>query len=105
MRYEPYRFARPQGLSLVSDPKLSVAIVIACRDGQEKLDLVLASLSVQSYPTSLTSVYVIDDASAKPLVLPKVKPAKTKLISYKNAAGRWGKTRGCPLVYRCGHDF
>ena len=66
MRYEPYRFARPKGLSLVSDPKLSVAIVIACRDGQEKLDLVLASLSVQSYPTSLTSVYVIDDASAKP---------------------------------------
>jgi GT2 family glycosyltransferase len=92
MRYEPYRFARPKGLSLVSDPKLSVAIVIACRDGQEKLDLVLASLSVQSYPTSLTSVYVIDDASAKPLVLPKIKPAKTKLISYKNAAGRWGKT-------------
>jgi hypothetical protein len=56
MKYEPYRFARPHGLPLVSAPKLSVAIVIACRDGQEKLDLVLASLSVQSYPTSLTSV-------------------------------------------------
>jgi len=92
MKYEPYRFARPQGLPLVSAPKLSVAIVIACRDGQEKLDLVLASLSVQSYPSSLTSVYIIDDASAKPLVLPKIKPAKTKLISYKNARGRWGKT-------------
>ena len=92
MKYEPYRFTRPHDLRLVAKPHLSVAIVIACRDGQEKLDLVLAALSVQSYPSSLTSVYIIDDASAKPLVLPKVKPAKTKLIPFKNAPGQWGKT-------------
>jgi GT2 family glycosyltransferase len=92
MKYEPYRFTRPHDLRLVAKPNLSVAIVIACRDGQEKLDLVLAALSVQSYPSSLTSVYIIDDGSAKPLVLPKVKPAKTKLIPYKNAPGQWGKT-------------
>lgn len=92
MRYEPHRFSRPQDLDLVVRPKLSVAAIIACRDGQEKLDLVLASLTAQSYPASLISVYVIDDGSAKPLVLPKARPTKTKLISYKNSPGKWGKT-------------
>jgi len=92
MSYLPYRFSRPHDLELVSKPKLSVAVVIACRDGQEKLNLVLASLAAQSYPTSLTSVYVIDDGSAKPLSLPSIRPAKTKLISYKNSPGKWGKT-------------
>ena len=72
MSYEPYRFTRPDDLTLVAKPKLSVAVVIACRDGQEKLDLVLASLAAQSYPAALTAVYVIDDGSAKPLVLPAI---------------------------------
>jgi GT2 family glycosyltransferase len=88
----PYRFARPDDLELVARPKLSVAVVIACRDGQEKLDLVLASLVAQTYPAALISVYVIDDGSAKPLTLPKIKPIKTKLITYKNSPGKWGKT-------------
>jgi GT2 family glycosyltransferase len=92
MSYQPYRFSRPDNLTLVAKPKLSVAVVIACRDGQEKLDLVLASLAAQSYPASLTSVYVIDDGSAKALALPTIKPLKTKLISYKNSPGKWGKT-------------
>jgi GT2 family glycosyltransferase len=92
MSYEPYRFTRPTDLTVVARPKLSVAVVIACRDGQEKLDLVLASLAAQSYPASLTSVYVIDDGSAKALVLPAIKPAKTRLVSYKNSPGKWGKT-------------
>lgn len=92
MSYEPYRFSRPDNLTLVTKPKLSVAVVIACRDGQEKLDLVLASLAAQSYPAALISVYVIDDGSAKALVLPTIKPLKTKLISYKNSPGKWGKT-------------
>jgi GT2 family glycosyltransferase len=92
MNSMPYRFSRPNDLELVIRPKLSVAVVIACRDGQEKLDLVLASLVAQSYPASLISVYVIDDGSAKPLALPKIKPMKTKLITYKNSPGKWGKT-------------
>ena len=92
MNQLPYRFARPDDLELVARPKLSVAVVIACRDGQEKLDLVLASLVAQTYPASLISVYVIDDGSAKPLTLPKIKPTKTKLITYKNSPGKWGKT-------------
>ena len=92
MNHLPYRFSRPDDLELIGRPKLSVAVVIACRDGQEKLDLVLASLVAQTYPASLISVYVIDDGSAKPLTLPKIKPTKTKLITYKNSPGKWGKT-------------
>jgi GT2 family glycosyltransferase len=92
MSYVPYRFTRPDDLALVAKPRLSVAVVIACRDGQEKLNLVLASLAAQSYPAALTSVYVIDDGSAKPLSLPTLKPVKTKLIQYKNSPGKWGKT-------------
>jgi|GEM_PF-937804 len=92
MTQSSYRFARPHDLSLVARPKLSVAVVIACRDGQEKLDLVLASLSAQNYPSILTHVYVIDDGSEKALILPKIRPTKTKLIPYKNGRGKWGKT-------------
>jgi hypothetical protein len=87
-----YRFTRPQDLEILEKPKLTVAIVIACRDGQEKLDLVLASLAVQSYPSRLISVYIIDDGSQRPLVLPKIKPRGATLIKYKNSQGHWGKT-------------
>ena len=87
-----YRFTRPQDLEILDKPKLTVAIVIACRNGQEKLDLVLASLAVQSYPSRLISVYIIDDGSHKPLVLPKIKPRGTTLVKYKNSQGHWGKT-------------
>ena len=87
-----YRFTRPQDLEILDKPKLTVAIVIACRDGQEKLDLVLASLAAQSYPARLVSTYIIDDGSQSPLVLPKIKPRGTSIIRYKNSQGRWGKT-------------
>ena len=88
----PYRFERPDQLEITKSPKLSAAVVIACRDGQEKLDLVLAGLSQQSYPSSLTHVYVIDDGSEQALTLPKLRPRNTKLIPYKNSAEKWGKT-------------
>lgn len=73
-------------------PKLSVAIVIACRGGQEKLDLVLASLAAQSYPSRLINVYIIDDGSEEAITLPKIRPRQSKVIEYKNGLGKWGKT-------------
>ena len=88
----PFRFSRPQDLEILNTPKLTVAIVIACRDGQEKLDLVLASLAAQSYPSRLISTYIIDDGSQSPLVLPKIKPRGTSIVKYKNSLGHWGKT-------------
>jgi GT2 family glycosyltransferase len=87
-----FRFTRPQDLEILDKPKLTVAIVIACRDGQEKLNLVLASLAAQSYPARLISTYIIDDGSEIPLVLPKIKPRGTTIIKYKNSQGHWGKT-------------
>jgi GT2 family glycosyltransferase len=92
MKIGTYRFSRPHDLEVNQKPKLTVGVVIACRDGQEKLDLVLASLSAQSYPARLINVYVIDDGSAKSLTLPKIRPNNTKLITYKNSEGNWGKT-------------
>ncbi len=88
-----FRYDRPKSLEIVKNPKLSVAVVIACRDGQSKLDLLLASLSVQSYPQRLISVYVVDDGSTKKLKLPVIKPAKCKLIYFKNNDKSWGKTQ------------
>lgn len=87
-----FRFERPQSLAVDKKPSLSVAVVIACRGGQEKLDLVLASLAAQSYPSKLTSTYIIDDGSEIDIKIPKIKPANTKLIKYKNGPDKWGKT-------------
>lgn len=87
-----YRFERPDNLEILTKPTLTVAVVIACRGGQEKLDLVLASLAAQSYPSRLMSVYIIDDGSDVPITLPKIRPAKSTVITYKNSAGKWGKT-------------
>lgn len=87
-----YRFERPENLEIVARPKLSVAIVVACRGGQEKLDLVLASLAQQSYPSSLIKLYIIDDGSEPPIKLPKIRPKRAEIIQFKNKSGHWGKT-------------
>lgn len=88
-----YRFERPEDLEILRDTKLSVAVVIACRGGQDKLDLTLASIAAQSYPSKLINVYVIDDGSEPPLELPAIKPAKIKIIRFENNEEKWGKTR------------
>jgi hypothetical protein len=53
-----FRFERPDNLEILQQSKLSVAVVISCRGGQDKLDLTLASLAVQSYPAKLVNVYM-----------------------------------------------
>ena len=93
-----YRFERPVDLEALQIRKLSVAVVISCRGGQDKLDLTLASLAVQSYPSKLISVYIVDDGSDPALKLPKIRPAKVKLINYKNDAKKWGKTKATNAV-------
>ena len=93
MKKTIYRFERPENLEILRTTKLSVAVVIACRGGQDKLDLTLASIAAQSYPSKLINVYVLDDGSEPPLKLPTIKPAKTKIIRYKNSGTEWGKTK------------
>jgi len=93
MKQVIYRFERPDDLEILRETKFSVAVVIACRDGQEKLELTLASIAAQSYPSKLTNVYVIDDGSETPLKLPKIRPVKTKIIRFENKGDKWGKTK------------
>lgn len=87
-----YRFERPEILEISAHPKLTVAIVVACRGGQEKLDLVLASLAQQSYPSSLITLYIIDDGSEPVIKLSKLRPKRSEIIRFENKSGHWGKT-------------
>ena len=41
MSQQVFRFERPDDLVILEQTDLSVAVVIACRGGQEKLDLTL----------------------------------------------------------------
>ena len=59
MSQPTYRFERPAGLEIVRKPKLTAAVIVACRGGQGKLDLLMASLAAQSYPKELISVMVV----------------------------------------------
>ena len=93
-----FRYERPDDLEILQSQKLSVAVVISCRGGQDKLDLTLASLAAQSYPSKLISVYLVDDGSEPALTLPKIRPAKVKLINYKNDPKKWGKTKATNAV-------
>ena len=86
-----FRYERPASLSLDFKPKLSVTVIVPARNNQAKLDLVLAALAVQSYPSRLTKVIVIDDGSDKKLVLPKIRPSQCSLLRIENRPGMWGK--------------
>ncbi|MEE2055897.1 glycosyltransferase, partial [Nocardiopsis umidischolae] len=45
------------------EPTLSVSVVVPAHGHPEKLAMVLASLSAQSYPSHLMEVVVVDDGS------------------------------------------
>ncbi|KIH96865.1 glycosyl transferase family 2 [Streptomonospora alba] len=70
------------------EPALSVSVVIPAHGHQDKLDLVLAALAAQSYPSRLMETVVVDDGSAPPLRLPEVCPENTRLIT--SGEGGWG---------------
>ncbi|MFE9245294.1 glycosyltransferase [Nocardiopsis sp. NPDC006938] len=70
------------------EPELSVGVVVPAHGGQDRLDLVLASLAAQSYPSDLTEVVVVDDGSAPALRLPEIRPRHTRLVTAP--ADGWG---------------
>ena len=86
-------YERPENLDLSFQPKLKVTIVIPARGNQEKLDLTLAALALQSYPQRLTRTIVIDDGSEIPLQLPRLRPKNSALVRFTAKSGVWGKTR------------
>jgi glycosyltransferase involved in cell wall biosynthesis len=76
-------------------PTLAVSVIIPAYQCQPTLDLTLAALSRQTYPADLLEVVVADDNSDPPLVLPAIRPARTKLLRVESGWGRanalhWG---------------
>src|SRR6266545_1039034 len=75
------------------EPRRSVSVVIPAYVGQEKLDLTLASLAGQTYPSHLLQVVVVDDCSRPPLRLPEIVPENVSLI--QSVPGKWGRAHAC----------
>ncbi|MEU4829107.1 glycosyltransferase [Streptosporangium sp. NPDC023615] len=62
------------------EPHLTVSVVIPARGRQDRLDLTLAALAAQTYPSHLLEVIVVDDGSAPPLRLPEITPERTRIV-------------------------
>lgn len=75
------------------EPRLSVSVVIPAYGAQEKLDLTLAALAAQTYPSHLLEVVVVDDGSAPPLRLPEIVPEHVRLV--RAAERKWGRAHAC----------
>lgn len=61
-------------------PDLRVAVIIPARNDQAGLDLTLASLAAQTYPSDLLQVIVVDDASDSQLMLPARCPERSEVL-------------------------
>jgi GT2 family glycosyltransferase len=75
------------------EPRLSVSVVIPAYGAQEKLDLTLAALAGQSYPSHLLEVVVVDDGSTPPLRLPDIVPERVRLV--RTTGDKWGRAHAC----------
>jgi glycosyltransferase involved in cell wall biosynthesis len=69
-------------------PRRTVSVVIPAYDCQASLDLTLAALAHQTYPSSLLEVVVVDDGSRPPLELPKLRPDNCRLLRADGGPGR-----------------
>jgi GT2 family glycosyltransferase len=69
-------------------PELPVSVVIPAYGGRHRLDLTLAALAAQTYPSRLMEVIVVDDGSEPALRLPAIRPENTRMVP--SAPGGWG---------------
>lgn len=53
-----------------------------------KLEPVLAALAAQTYPAHLVEVVVVDDGNPEPVVLPEVRPERTRVLRVEEGWGR-----------------
>ncbi|MFC4591643.1 glycosyltransferase family 2 protein [Sphaerisporangium corydalis] len=79
-------------------PSLSVSVVIAAYGHQDKLDLTLAALAAQTYPSHLTEVVVVDDGTVPALRLPEIVPGNTRLIATEPGARGRSDARNAGLA-------
>ncbi|MFC4055576.1 glycosyltransferase [Actinomadura syzygii] len=78
------------------EPTLTVSVVIPAYGSQDKLDLTLAALAAQTYPSRLLEVVIADDGSDPPLKLPEIRPELCRIVP--SLSGGWG----CAHAYRSG---
>lgn len=71
---------------------LSVSVVIPAYGAQRLLPYVLAGLAAQTYPAHLLEVVVADDDPREPLVLPEVRPERTRIVRVEQG---WGRANAC----------
>ncbi|QSB14426.1 glycosyltransferase [Natronosporangium hydrolyticum] len=72
-------------------PTLTVSVIVPAFQCQQTLDLTLAALSRQTYPAELLEVVVVDDGSEPALVLPPLRPDRTRLIRLADSTAGWGR--------------
>jgi glycosyltransferase involved in cell wall biosynthesis len=68
-------------------PTRSVSVVVPAYEAAGTLPFTLGSLALQTYPSSLLEVVVVDDGSTPPLVLPELRPENTRIV---RAGDSWG---------------
>lgn len=74
------------------EPTLSVSVVIPAYGAERLLPYVLAGLAAQTYPSHLLEVVVADDDPGTPLVLPEVRPERTRIVRVETG---WGRANAC----------
>lgn len=83
------------------EPSLTVSVIIPAYNCQESLDLTLASLSHQTYPAPLMEVVVVDDSSAPPLELPKLRPENCRIVRVGDHSSGWGRSNALDVGAEC----
>jgi GT2 family glycosyltransferase len=76
------------------EPALTVSVVIPAYRAQRLLPYVLAGLAAQTYPAHLLEVVVADDDPEQPVVLPEVRPERTRVVRVESG---WGRANACHL--------
>ncbi|GII62971.1 hypothetical protein Skr01_30560 [Sphaerisporangium krabiense] len=79
-------------------PRMSVSVVIAAYGHQDKLDLTLAGLAAQTYPSHLMEVVVVDDGTVPALRLPEIVPENTRLVTTEPGARGRASARNTGLA-------
>lgn len=74
-------------------PTTSVSVVMPAYAAQGNLELALAALAAQTYPSALLEVVVVDDGSTPPLRLPELRPERTRIV--RTTGEGWGRAYAC----------
>ena len=80
VRGNDWRSLEPAGIG-EGTPTGTVTVVLPCYMGQAELELTFAGLALQTYPSHLLEVVVVDDGSTPPIVLPAGAPFTATVVA------------------------